>query len=112
MKMSEHIYLFTITDRFHIEGRGPVVVPGIPWTYEGPVVRQGDALILRTPLGGIIRTSLEAIEMVNYKPGGRRIEASAVLLAKGLHKFDIPIGTEVYLDSAASSQGAGGGSSG
>jgi hypothetical protein len=57
MDISEHIYLFTITDRFSIEGRGVIVVPGIPWTSGTPIVRRGDPLILRTPLGDIIHYS-------------------------------------------------------
>lgn len=100
MNLSEHTFLFTITDRFSIEGRGVVVVPGIPWTAGTPVVRRGAPLILRTPLGEIIRTFLQDIEMINYKPDAKRVEATPISLPKDLHKFDIPIGTEVYLDSA------------
>jgi len=101
MKMSDHTYLFTITDLLSIDRRGIVIVPGIPWTHKEPLVRRGASLILRTPLGDIIRTSLKEFEMIRYMPGGLRNEATPILLEKGLHKFDIPIGTEVYLDSSA-----------
>jgi hypothetical protein len=100
MRLADHTYLFTITDRFAIEGRGVVVVPGIPWN-QPTTVHKGDSLILRTPLGEIIRTRLQDIEMINYRPGAKRLEATPFSLPKELHKFDIPIGTEVYLDTTA-----------
>lgn len=101
MKVTDHTYLFTITDLFSIDRRGIVIAPGIPWAHEEPVVRKGDPLILRTPLGDIIRTSLKEFEMIRYLPGGRRNEATPIMLEKGLHRFDLPIGMEVYLDSSA-----------
>ncbi len=104
MKFSDHIFLFTITDRFSIEGRGVVVVPGIPWTEGTPNVRKGSPLILRTPLGEIIQTVLQDIEMINYRPGAKRLEATPFSLPKDVHKFDIPIGTEVYLAFDAQEQ--------
>lgn len=102
MNISEHIYLFTIADRFSIAGRGVVVVPGIPWSAGTPLVGRGDALILRTPLGKMIRTQVQDFELIHYRPGAKRVEATAFSLPKEIHKFDIPIGTEVYLDTAAS----------
>lgn len=99
MTLSDFPYLFTIAERFSITGRGVVVVPGIPWNGV-PVVKRGAPLILRTPLGEIIETSVKELEMINYKPGGERIKASPVLLPSELHKFDIPIGTEVFLGIA------------
>ena len=104
MDIGNHTYLFTITDRFSIEGRGIVVVPGIPWTEGTRVVRKGDPLILRTPLGEIIRTKLQNIEMISYRPGAKRLEATPFSLPKDLYKFDIPIGTEVHLDSGTTEQ--------
>lgn len=101
MKFLDHIFLFTITDRFSIEGRGVVVVPGIPWAKGTPAVRKGDPLILRTPLGEVIETELRDIEMISYRPDAKRLEATPILLPKKLHKCDIPIGTEVYLASEA-----------
>ena len=104
MKFLDHVFLFTITDRFGIEDRGVVVVPGIPWTVGTPTVRKGDPLILRTPLGEIIKTELRDIEMISYRPDAKRLEATPILLPKNLHKFDIPIGTEVYLATEAAKQ--------
>lgn len=34
-------------------------------------------------------------------PGAKRLEATPISLPKDLHKLDIPIGTEVYLESEA-----------
>jgi len=96
MKITDHVYLFTIADRLHISGRGTVVVPGIPHSLSDPAIRRGAPLILRTPLGDIIETYLRDIEMISYRPGAKRLEATPILLPD-LHKFDIPIGTEVYL---------------
>lgn len=100
MDFSQHTYLFTVTDRFSIQGRGVVVVPGIPWTEESHVVRKGDPLILRTPLGEIIRTNIQDIEMIDCRPDGKLLKSSPISFPKDIHIFDIPIGTEVFLDSA------------
>jgi hypothetical protein len=102
--METPVYLFTIADRFDIEGRGVVVVPGIPWTTGTPTVRKGDHLLLRTPLGEIIRTKIQEIEMIHHQPYSKRLEATPFSLPKDIHVFDIPIGTEVYLDTTSPSQ--------
>jgi len=94
--LDDHLFLFTVEDRFSIEGRGVVIVPGIPWKG-GPVVKKGDPLILRTPLGEIIETFVRDLEMISPRPGGVIFHSSPVLLPSDLHKFDIPIGTEVFL---------------
>jgi len=104
MKISDHTYLFTISDRFSIEGRGVVLVPGIPHSAGTPVVYRGAPLILRTPLGEVIHTNLQDIELIRYMPGAKRLEATPILLPKAIHKFDIPIGTEVYLASDATEE--------
>ena len=96
MSITDHLYLFTVSDRFSITGRGTVVVPGIPHSLREPIIRRGAALILRTPLGDIRETHLKDLEMISYRPGAKRLEATPILLPD-LHKFDIPIGTEVYL---------------
>ena len=99
--MDDYTFLFTVTDRFSIDGRGVIVVPGIPWAKGTPTVRKGDPLILRTPLGEVIPTTMRDIEMISYRPGAKILEATPILLPKELHKFDIPIGTEVFLASSA-----------
>jgi hypothetical protein len=104
MRMETPVYLFTVTDRFDIEGRGVVVVPGIPWTKGAPTVRKGARLLLRTPLGEVIRTQIQELEMIHYQPDAKRLEATPVSLPKDIHVTDIPIGTEVYLDTISASQ--------
>lgn len=96
MKITDHLYLFTVADRFSIAGRGTVVVPGIPHSLQEPLIRRGAPLILRTPLGDIMETYLQDFEMINYREGTKRLEATPISLPD-LNKFDIPIGTEVYL---------------
>ncbi|MEQ1750147.1 MAG: hypothetical protein ABL974_12030 [Prosthecobacter sp.] len=96
MKITDHLYLFTVADRFSIAGRGTVVVPGIPHSLKEPPVRRAALLILRTPLGDVVETYLRDIELIRYLPDAKRPEATPILLPD-LHKFDIPIGTEVYL---------------
>jgi len=93
MTLTDYPYLFTVEDRFLITGRGVVIVPGIPWRGV-PSTKRGDPLILRTPLGEIIETSIKEVEMIRT---ATRIEASPVLLPSDIHKFDVPIGTEVFL---------------
>jgi len=98
MDLSNHPFLFTVTERFSITGRGVVIVPGIPWKGV-PLVKRGDPLILRTPLADVIETSVGDVEMI-HGPGPGGIEAYPVLLPSTFHKFDIPIGTEVFLGIA------------
>lgn len=98
MTLTDYPFLFTITDRFSITGHGVVIIPGIP-SKGVPLVKRGDPLILRTPLGEIIEAAIRDLEMIRYGPGAEGIDATAVavLLPSTFHKFDIPIGTEVFL---------------
>lgn len=59
-------------------------------------VKRGDNLILRPPLLDTIETRLKEIEMINYRSKTEK-KAAPILLPLDLHKFDIPIGTEVFL---------------
>tara|TARA_R110002096_G_scaffold371455_5_gene564838 strand:- start:9272 stop:9460 length:189 start_codon:yes stop_codon:yes gene_type:complete len=34
--------------------------------------------------------------MISYRPGAKRLEATPFSLPKEIHKFDVPVGTEVY----------------
>jgi hypothetical protein len=96
MNLSDHPFLFTVTDCFSIDGRGTLVVPGVPWNGV-PTVKRGDPLILRTPLGEIIETTIKDVEMIS----GSRIRASPVLFPSNIQKSDVPIGTEVFLGITA-----------
>ena len=44
---------------------------------------------------------LKDIEMINYCPDAKRLEASPISFPKSIDKFDVPIGTEVFLESTA-----------
>ena len=96
MKISYHTFLFTVSDRISIEGSGVVLFPGIPVDGSAPNCRRGDALILRTPLGDTIHTSLKDIEMIRCDRSYRE-SGTLISLPKEANKFDLPVGTEVYL---------------
>ena len=53
-------------------------------------------MLLKTPLGDSIHTHIQEFEMISHRPGSTRLEATLILLPKNIHKFDIPLGTEVY----------------
>jgi hypothetical protein len=88
--------LFTVTDRFHLPGRGVVPFPGIV-PVEGEHFRRGDSLLLKRPDGSEIRTRIGGFEMPNPNPG-------PVVLVNllELNADDVPIGTQVWsVDTAA-----------
>ena len=91
-------YLFSVEDRFSIEGRGVILVPGIPRDPGLPVVRDGARIQLRKPDLTVVDTFIRSLEMIRYRPelppDKRTIP---ILLPKDFHKFDVPIGTEVFL---------------
>ena len=91
-------FLFTVVDRFAIEGRGVVLVPGIPHARESSAIRKGAAVRLRKPDLTQHDTEIRDLEMLNYRPNMPLEQRSTpILLPKDIHKFDVPIGTEVYL---------------
>ena len=91
-------YLFSVEDRFSIEGRGVILVPGIPRDPTLPIVRDGARIQLRKPDMTVIDTYIRSIEMIRHRPevppNKRTIP---ILLPKDFHKFDVPIGTKVFL---------------
>lgn len=93
MDPATHVFLFTVSDRFVIDGRGVVFAPGIS---DSVSVRKGEVLVFQSPLGEVFESSSWDIEMINYRPGGPRLHSAPILL-RGVHTFDLPIGTEVYL---------------
>jgi hypothetical protein len=93
MDPATHVFLFTVSDRVAIDGKGVVLAPGIP---DSVFVRKGEVLVFRSPLGEVFGSSSWDIGMINYRPGGQRLHSAPILL-RGVHTFDVPIGTEVYL---------------
>jgi hypothetical protein len=90
------LHSFTVADVFLIEGRGCVLVPGLPTEPESPVVKTGARIQLRTPAGRVIDTTIKAIEMITYRKRPEKI-CCPILLPKDITKDDVPIGTDVYL---------------
>ncbi len=91
-------FLFTVEDRFTIEGRGVILTPGIPCQTNLPVVRDGARICLRRPDLSTTDTFIRSLEMIRYRPDVPSEKRTIpILLPKGFHKFDIPIGTEVFL---------------
>jgi len=91
-------YLFSVEDRFSIEGRGTVLAPGIPRNRDLPIVRDGARIQLRKPDLTIVDTFIKAIEMIRYRPDvPAEKRTTPILLPKDFHNHDVPIGTEVYL---------------
>ena len=87
-------YLFTVQDRFQIEGLGCVLVPGIP--EDAPEVTRGAKIVLRKPCGGEIQTSIKATESIRVQPRPEKLHFPVVLPAD-ITKEQVPNGTEVFL---------------
>ena len=82
--------LFTVTDRFLIQGRGLVLVPGI-LPVEDERFRAGDPLMLKRPDGLEIMTTIGGIDFLRPNPN----HVVPVML-KDLGKDDVAVGTEVW----------------
>jgi hypothetical protein len=88
------ILLFTVTDHFAIEGRGCVVLPGIPDpSPTTPVLRGGASITLRRPDGSEVESVIRELEMLRPRPP---TPFTPILLPLPITKSDVPIGTEVW----------------
>ncbi len=91
---SKGILLSTVADVFAIEGRGCVVVPGLPHPSSTiPVLRRGVAITLRRADGSEVRTSVRELEMISRLSP---VPFTPILLPSPLTKSDVPIGTEIW----------------
>ncbi len=90
------IRLFTVVDRFQIEGRGCVLVPGLSCEPGAPVVDRGAHIRLRTPSGRELDTFIKDIEHIRYAKMPEKI-AAPICLPSDITKEDVPVGTEVLL---------------
>jgi len=90
------LHLFTVADRFEIEGRGCVLIPGLPCEPGDPIVKRGARIRLRTPVGSELDTFVKEIEMIGYRKKPEKI-AAPILLPRDISKDDVPVGTEVLL---------------
>jgi len=90
------LHLFTVADRFQIEGRGCVLAPGLPIDAGSPNLRKGARIRLRTPAGTETDTFIKDLEMISYRHRPEKISIP-ILLPKDITKKDVPVGTEVFL---------------
>ncbi len=90
------LHLFTVADRFQIEGRGCVLVPGLPTEPGSPNVVRGARIRLRTPEGKETDTLIKELELISYRKRPEKI-CIPILLPSDITKDDVPIGTEVIL---------------
>ena len=88
-------YIEVVEDIFNISGRGCVIVPGIPYSFE-PNVKIGDQLEFHNPSGTIIKTTLRGVEMLNR---GKPMEHVPFTVDRKVKKGDIEIGAKLYLVS-------------
>ena len=91
---SNGILLSAVADVFAIEGRGCVVVPGLPYPSPTiPVLRRGAPITLRRPDGSELQTTIRDLEMISRRPP---VPFTPVLLPSPITKSDVPIGTELW----------------
>ncbi len=83
----------TIEAAFQIEGRGCVVVPGIPRDADSHV-KVGDHVYILGGRRGCIDTVIRGIEMISARP---RLAGFPILLPKTITKEDIPIGASLHI---------------
>jgi hypothetical protein len=90
------LHLFTVADRFQIEGRGCVLVPGLSCEPGAPNINRGARIRLRTPSGREFDTFIKDIEMITYRKVPEKITAP-ICLPRDITKDDVPVGTDVLL---------------
>jgi len=87
------VFLSKVDDVFQLTGRGCVVVPGIPESWDKKVIKVGDAIILKRPDMPEICTVVQGLEM-----GARTTpKITPLLLGDGVSKEMVPIGTELWV---------------
>lgn len=86
-------FLFEIEDVFDIGGRGCVLVPGVPDALR-PNVKVGVPLLVVTPSGNEVQTSIAAFEHISR---GRPMVHVPFSLPRTVTKADLPLGSKVYL---------------
>lgn len=91
--MSTGILISVVAEVFAIEGRGCVVVPGLPFSMLTTLTHpRGTPITLRRPDGSEIQTSIRDLEMVSRAT----VPFVAILFPLPIAKTDIPIGTELW----------------
>ena len=85
-------YLSKVDDVFDITGRGCVIAPGIPYSFQPPL-KIGAKLLFRNPNGTEIKTIFKGVEMINR---GKPMDHAPFLVDSNVKKGDIQIGAELY----------------
>ena len=88
-------FIEKVEDVFGISGRGCVIVPGIPYSFN-PQIGIGAKIEIRNPSGSVVQATLIGIEMINR---GRPMEHAPFSVNRDVKKSDIEIGAELYLIS-------------
>jgi translation elongation factor EF-Tu-like GTPase len=88
-------FIEKVEDIFDISGRGCVIVPGIPYSFDVSV-GIGAKIEIRNPSGSVVQATLTGIEMINR---GRLMEHAPFSVSRDVKKSDIEIGAELYLIS-------------
>jgi translation elongation factor EF-Tu-like GTPase len=86
-------FIEEVEDVFEISGRGCVIVPGIPYTFE-PTIGKGAKLEFHNPSGNIVSATLKGIEMLNR---GKPMQHAPFSVNRDVKKGDIEIGSKLYL---------------
>jgi translation elongation factor EF-Tu-like GTPase len=86
--------LFTIEDRFLIQDRGLVVVPGLS-DRDDKRFRVGDPILLKRPDGTELTWPIGGFEMIE-RADNPRARLGIPILLRGLDKDDVPVDTEVW----------------
>ena len=90
-------YLLTVEERFEIQGRGLILLPGISTDrFEKPVTIQ---FLLITPDKRRIQTDGRiALEFLTISPP-QESQSQYVCILNNVKKVDVPIGTEVWIEN-------------
>lgn len=86
--------LFTVADRFMIQGRGLVLVPGIAMPHPDPI-KVGSPIVLKRPDGSSLSWTIGGLEMIESRTSFPPRRETPILLT-GLGKEDVPVGTDVW----------------
>ena len=87
-----------IEDVFDMADRGCVVVPGISCDVEF-LVPVGSSLLIVTPKGEQISTSVKGVELINSRV--KPVKVNPILLPRDIAKEQLVIGSKVYLVNEA-----------
>ncbi len=86
-------FIEEVEDVFEIRGRGCVIVPGIPYSFE-LTVGIGSELEIHNPSGSVVLTKLKGVEMLNR---GKPMNHIPFCVTLDVKKGDIEIGAKLYL---------------